>query len=392
MSQLQEYLPTFFALRAMPRDINTMMKKIPVGILGATGMVGQQYIRLLENHPWFKVAYVAASPQSAGKKYNDALKNGWIVGGNIPESVANLTVEDVSDVSKAAGACMFVFSAFEMPEKELIRKYENDYAAAGMPVFSNASAHRGTENVPMLIAEINPQHLYIIPQQQKANDWSKGFIVVKPNCSLQSYLTPIYALIAAGYPVEKLIITTMQAVSGAGYPGVASWDIIDNVVPLISGEEEKTENEPLKILGEPKEGSAGWRIQPYKDLTISSHCNRVPVSDGHLACVNILFGEKKPNREQILDVWETFRGEPQKLGLPFAPAQPIIYREEPDRPQPKKDRDADKGMAVTVGRLREDNIFDFKFVALSHNTIRGAAGGGILNAELAFKKGFLKGV
>ncbi len=364
------------------------MKKISVGILGSTGMVGQKYIQLLENHPWFEIAYVAASPQSAGKKYKDALKNGWIVGGNIPESVANLTVEDVSDVSKAAGACAFVFSAFEMPEKELIRGYENNYAAAGMPVFSNASAHRGTENVPMLIAEINPQHLEVIPAQQKANSWSKGFIVVKPNCSLQSYLTPIHALIAAGYPMEKLIITTLQAVSGAGYPGVASWDMIDNVVPLISGEEEKTEQEPLKILGEAKAG----KFVPFKGLTISAHCNRVPVSDGHLACVNVLFGTKKPSREKILDIWKKFRGEPQKLDLPFAPMHPIIYREEPDRPQPKKDRDTDKGMAVTAGRLRLDSVFDFKFVALSHNTIRGAAGGGILNAELAFKKGFLKGV
>src|SRR3989344_2107592 len=341
-----------------------MKNKISVGILGATGMVGQQYIRLLADHPWFRVAYVAASPQSAGKKYSEALKSGWLVPGEIPEYMADLTVHDVADVEKAAQTCTFVFSAFEMPDREAIKRAEDSQAAAGIPVFSNASAHRFTPDVPMLIAEINPKHLDIIPQQQKANDWSKGFIVVKPNCSLQSYLTPIYALMQAGYNVQKLVVTTLQAASGAGYPGVASWDVIDNVVPYISGEEEKSEQEPLKILGEPKEGSAGWRIQPYKDLTISSHCNRVPVSDGHLACVNILFGEKKPNREQILDVWETFRGEPHKLRQPFAPEQPIIYREEPDRPQPKKDRDADKGMAVTVGRLREDNIFDFKFVAL----------------------------
>ena len=362
------------------------MKKIPVGILGATGMVGQKYIQLLENHPWFEVAYVAASPQSAGKKYAEALRNGWLVGGIIPEGVADLVVEDVSDVAKAAKHCAFVFSAFEMPEKDLIRDYENKYAAAGMPVFSNASAHRHTENVPMLIVEINPHHLEIIPEQQKANGWDKGFIVVKPNCSLQSYLTPIYALMKAGYEVEKLIITTMQAVSGAGYPGVASWDMIDNVVPLIVGEEEKTEEEPLKILGEAK----GGVFAPFEGLAISAHCNRVPVSDGHTACVNVLFGTKKPTREQILDVWKDFRGEPQELDLPFAPKQPIIYREEPNRPQPKKDRDADKGMAVTVGRLREDNVFDFKFVSLSHNTVRGAAGGGILNAELAYKKKFFQ--
>lgn len=363
-----------------------MSKKIPVGILGATGMVGQQYIKLLADHPWFEVAYVAASPQSAGKKYKDALKNGWLVGGEVPKAVAELIVGDVADVDRAANSCAFVFSAFEMPDKEAIRLAENSYAAAGMPVFSNASAHRGTSNVPMLIAEINPHHLEIIPQQQKANSWDKGFIVVKPNCSLQSYLTPIYALIAAGYDVEKLIITTMQAVSGAGYPGVASLDVIDNIIPLIGGEEEKTEVEPQKILGEIK----GGKFAPRKDIGISAHCNRVPVSDGHTACVNVLFGKKKPSLSKIVDIWKSFRSEPQELELPFAPVQPIIYRDEPNRPQPKLDRDADKAMAVTVGRLREDNVFDIKFVALSHNTVRGAAGGGILSAELAYKKGYLK--
>jgi len=368
------------------------MKKIRVGILGATGMVGQQYIHLLENHPWFEVVYLAASPQSAGKKYKDALKNGWVVDGNIPASQAELVVHDVSLVGEAVGKCAFVFSAFEMPEKDLIRKYENEYAAAGIPVFSNASAHRATENVPMMIPEINPHHLDIIPEQQKANGWGKGlpagrqgFVSVKPNCSLQSYLTPIHALQKAGYVVEKILVTTMQAVSGAGYPGVASWDMIDNVVPFIPGEEEKTEQEPLKVLGSIHEG----KFVPFQGLTISAHCNRVPVSDGHTACVNILFGEKKPSRDEILKVWSDFRGEPQELDLPFAPLQPIHYRDEPNRPQPKKDRDCDKGMAVTVGRLREDTIFDFKFVALSHNTIRGAAGGGILTSELAYKKGYL---
>ena len=361
------------------------MAKIPVGILGATGMVGQQYVRLLENHPWFEVVYVAASPQSAGKKYKDALKNGWIGAGDIPKSVANLIVHDVEKVDEAAELCTFVFSAFEMPDKEKIRDYENAYAAAGMPVFSNASAHRWTDNVPMLIGEINDDHLSIIPVQQRKNGWTKGFIVVKPNCSLQSYLTPIHALIDAGYDVKKLVITTLQAVSGAGYPGVASWDVIDNVLPYIPGEEEKTEEEPLKILGKVTGGKFAMR----KDLAISAHCNRVNVSDGHLACVNILFGKRKPKKETILKIWKHFRGEPQKLKLPFAPAQPIIYRKEVDRPQPKRDRDTDKAMAVTVGRLRADNVFDFKFASLSHNTVRGAAGGGILAAELAYKKGYL---
>jgi len=363
-----------------------METKIPVGILGATGMVGQQYIHLLENHPWFEVVYVAASPSSAGKKYKNALKSGWIVAGEMPKSVANLTLHDVADVKQAVGVCKLVFSAFEMPDKEAIRKAEDSYAAAGIAVFSNASAHRNTRDVPMLIAEINPEHLNIIPLQQKTRGWKDGFIVVKPNCSLQSYLTPVYALMAAGYKVQRLIITTMQAVSGAGYPGVSALDIVDNLVPFISGEEEKTESEPRKILGSLKKGA----FVPNTDIEISANCNRVPISDGHTACVNIEFGRKKPTKEQILKIWRNFSAEPQKLKLPFAPKHPVIYRTEENRPQPKRDRDADKAMAVSVGRLREDSVFDFKFVALSHNTVRGAAGGGILNAELALKKGYLK--
>ncbi len=363
-----------------------MDNKIPVGILGATGMVGQQYIRLLAGHPWFRVAYVAASPQSAGKKYKDALSNGWIVAGELPEHVANLVVRDVADIRSAAGECRFVFSAFEMPDKDAIRNTENSYAAAGMPVFSNASAHRHTADVPMLIAEVNPEHLEVIPQQQKARGWKKGFIVVKPNCSLQSYLTPLHALIQAGYDIDRVAVTTMQAVSGAGYPGVSSLDMIDNVVPYIGGEEEKTEAEPLKILGSIKSG----KFVPHKGMAITAQCNRVPVSDGHLACVNISFKKKKPSIEQILNIWKNFKSEPQALNLPFAPKQPIIYRDEPNRPQPRLDRDAAKGMAVSVGRLRPCPVFDYKFVALSHNTIRGAAGGGILSAELALKKGYLQ--
>ncbi len=362
-----------------------MKTKIPVGILGATGMVGQQYIHLLADHPWFRVAYVAASPQSAGKKYKDALKSGWIVGGEMPTDVAELIVHDVADAGKAKDECAFVFSAFEMPDKDAIRAAEDSYAAAGMPVFSNASAHRHTEDVPMLIPEINADHLDIIPEQQRTRGWEKGFIVVKSNCSLQSYLAPIYALMQAGYVIDKVAVTTMQATSGAGYPGVASLDIIDNVVPYIGGEEDKSEEEPFKILGNIHEG----KFVPHKGMAISAQCNRVPVSDGHLACVNISFKGKKPSAEQIREIWAKFRGEPQKLDLPLAPKQPIIYRDEPNRPQPKKDRDLDKGMAVSVGRLRPCPVFDYKFVALSHNTIRGAAGGGILTAELAFKKGFL---
>ena len=361
-----------------------MQKKIPVGILGATGMVGQQYIRLLADHPWFRVAYVAASPQSAGKKYKDALKSGWIVGGDIPAEVARLTMHDVADVEAAAKECVFVFSAFEMPDKDMIRKSEEAYAAAGMPVFSNASAHRHTPDVPMLIPEINAHHLDIIPSQQKARGWKKGFIVVKPNCSIQSYIAPVHALLQKGYDIKRILVTTMQAVSGAGYPGVSSWDIIDNIIPYIGGEEEKTQFEPYKVLGGIKNGKFTERT----GIEISATCTRVPVSDGHTAVVSLEFGKKKPRRDTILNIWSSFRGEPQKLDLPSAPKQAIHYRAEDNRPQPKRDRDTDKGMAVTVGRLRECPVLDYRFVALSHNTVRGAAGGGILNAELAFKKGY----
>jgi aspartate-semialdehyde dehydrogenase len=255
-----------------------------------------------------------------------------------------------------------------------------------MPVVSNASANRKTDDVPMLIPEINSDHLRMIKIQQKNHGWDKGFIVVKPNCSLQSYLTPIYALNKAGFPVKKIIITTLQAVSGAGYPGVPSLDMIDNVVPFIGGEEEKTEEEPLKILG----SIVNNKFVKNKDLIVSATCTRVPVTNGHLATVNILFKDKKPSKEEVIRIWKSFKSVPQDLKLPFAPIHPIIYREEENRPQPAKDRDTDKGMAVTVGRLRDCKIFDYKFVSLSHNTVRGAAGGGILNAELLVKEGYIK--
>ena len=362
------------------------MKKFKAGILGATGMVGQNYIRLLENHPWFTVAYAAASASSAGIKYEDAVAGRWQMASPIPENVKSLLVQDVADVEKAKGNCDFVFSAFELPDKDLVKEMEEKYAAKGIPVVSNASANRFTADVPMIIPEINPEHLEIIPFQKKNRGWDKGFIITKPNCSLQSYLTPIFALIQAGYDIEKIIITTLQAVSGAGYPGVASLDVIDNVIPFINGEEEKTEEEPLKILGQIQDG----QFIKSDSLRISAHCNRVPVSDGHLACVSLQFKGKKPGRDEILKIWKNFQAEPQKLNLPFAPEQPIIYRDEPNRPQPKKDRDAGHGMAVSIGRLRDCKVFDYKFTALSHNTVRGAAGGGILNAELLVKKGYIK--
>lgn len=360
------------------------MEKIPIGVLGATGMVGQNYIRLLKNHPWFQVTYVAASPRSAGKTYAEAVAGRWLMNEDIPPEMASLVVGDANSIEAAKEHCALVFSAVEL-DKQAIRDLEEEYAANNIPVVSNNSAHRSTPDVPMLIPEVNPAHTDIIPVQQHNRGWSKGFIAVKPNCSLQSYMTPIYALMAAGYPVESLIITTLQAVSGAGYPGCASLDMIDNIVPLIKGEEEKSEQEPLKILGRVENG----HIMNDTSIKISAHCNRVSVIDGHTACVSLKFQHKKPTQEEILNIWQAFKAEPQKLQLPFAPEQPIIYREEADRPQPRMDRDVDKGMAVSVGRLRACPVFDYRFVALSHNTVRGAAGGAILSAELIKAKGYL---
>jgi aspartate-semialdehyde dehydrogenase len=364
------------------------MAKIPGGVLGATGMVGQQYISLLEDHPWFEVRYVAASPRSAGRSYGEAVAGRWLLGGMVPAGPGKLMVEDANDVSRAGAAakrgdCAFVFSALEM-EKEGIRALEEAYAAAGIPVISNASAHRWTADVPMLIAEVNPHHADIIGAQRKARGWG-GFIVVKPNCSIQSYMTPLWALIQGGYEISRLVVTTLQAVSGAGYPGVPSWDMIDNVVPYIGGEEEKSEQEPLKILGTLKGGVIEKAALPR----ISAHCNRVPVADGHTACVSLEFGSRKPSLEEVKSLWASFTALPQEWELPFAPKQPIIIREEQDRPQPRKDRDVDKAMAVVLGRVRPCPVFDLRFVALSHNTVRGAAGGGILNAELLKAKGYI---
>jgi aspartate-semialdehyde dehydrogenase len=364
------------------------MEKIPVGILGATGMVGQSYISLLADHPWFKVNYVAASPRSAGKKYGEAMAGRWLLANSYDASVAGLRIEDANDISRAGeaaarGDIAFVFSALEMEKKEILA-LEDGYAAAGIPVVSNASANRWTDDVPMLIAEINPEHADIIPLQQAARGWKKGFIAVKPNCSIQSYMTPLWALMRAGYEVKRMIVTTLQAVSGAGYPGVPSLDIIDNVVPYIGGEEEKTEMEPLKILGTIENG----RIVKAAAPLISAHCNRVPVINGHTVAVSMEFGEKKPSIEQVKRIFTEFRGLPQELKLPMSPQQPIIVRNEENRPQPNKDRDACKGMAVSVGRIRPCPVFDLRFTGLSHNTVRGAAGGGILNAELLKAKGY----
>ncbi|MCR5699321.1 MAG: aspartate-semialdehyde dehydrogenase [Treponemataceae bacterium] len=363
-----------------------MSEKIKVGVLGATGMVGQRYIKLLEDHPWFEVSYVAASPRSAGKLYKDAVANRWLIGAEIPSGVQNLTVQDANDAKLAIGKCKFVFSALEMGKDE-IKALEAAYAAEGIPVVSNASANRWTEDVPMLIPEINFSHLDVIAEQKKHHGWDKGFIAVKPNCSLQTYMMPLHALIQAGYPVKRMIVTTLQATSGAGYPGVASFDMIDNIVPYIGGEEEKTEKECLKILGTVKDG----KIENAGLPLVSSTCTRVPVVDGHTACVSLEFDlpeDKKPSLEEIEKIWTSYKSVPQELDLPSAPAKPIVVRHEDNRPQPRRDRETEKGMACVVGRLRKCPVFDVKFVALSHNTKRGAAMGGILNAELLKAKGF----
>ena len=360
-----------------------MKSKLKVGVLGATGMVGQSYLKLLEDHPWFQVSYLAASSRSAGKTYPQAVSGRWHMAGEIPTQLNNLQVQDIQQVEAAAESCDFVFSAFNM-EKEAIREIECRYAEY-LPVVSNNSAHRFTEDIPLIIPEVNPDHLEIIPFQQQNRGWEKGFIVVKPNCSIQSFLPPVSALIKAGYPVESLVVTTLQAVSGAGYPGPASLEMIDNVVPFIQGEEEKSEKEPLKILGSIQDG----KFVNNDTMVLSTHCTRVPVSDGHLATVSLSFKDKKPGLQEIKNIWRSFTGPPQLLDLPSAPNPPIVVREELDRPQPKQDRDAGNGMAISVGRLRECPLLDIRFVALSHNTVRGAAGGAILSAEILRAKGYL---
>ncbi len=356
------------------------MDKIKVGVLGATGMVGRTYISLLESHPWFKVGYVAASERSAGKTYAESVEGRWHLKHRVPDSVKGLVVQPVDAVEEAKKHCSFVFSALD---SEAAKQHEELYAAAGFPVISNASAHRTARDVPMLIPEINPEHADIIPLQQKNRKWKNGFIAVKPNCSIQSYIAPLFAL-HKDFKAKQVVVTTLQAISGGGHSSFGTIDIEDNIIPFIDGEEEKSEREPLKIFG----SIQGNEIKPGSGPAISAHCNRVPVMDGHMACVSVKF-EKKPTREQIVKAWKSFRGVPQELKLPSAPKQPIIYEDAVDRPQTRYDRDNENGMAVTVGRLRECNILDYRFVGVSHNMIRGAAGGSILTAELLKSKGLI---
>ena len=359
--------------------------KIKVGVLGATGIVGQSYVKLLEKHPWFEVSYVAASANSAGKTYRESVKNRWFMDGDIPEKVADLIVQDANEPNLAVGQCSFVFCALEM-DKERLKYLENSYATIGIPVVSNASANRWTLNVPMLIPEINYNHIDVIKKQKSENNWNNGFIVTKPNCSLQTYMMPVHALIKAGYPVYNIIVTTMQAVSGAGYPGVSSYDIINNLIPFIEGEEEKTEQEAHKILGQLSDG----HIQNVSLPIISSTCTRVPVLYGHTASVSLKFLNKKPSLQEIENIWSSYTSEPQRLHLPSAPEHPIVLMKGNNHPQPRYDCDIENGMACVVGRLRKCDIMDIKFLALSHNTKRGAALGGILNAELLKAKGYIR--
>ena len=358
-----------------------MAEKIKVGVLGATGMVGQRYIKLLEDHPWFEVTYVAASPRSAGKAYREAVKNRWLIGSDIPAGVADLIVEDANNAKLALGKCKFVFSALEMGKDE-IKALEEAYAAEGIPVVSNASANRWTSDVPMLIPEINASHLDIIEKQKAHHGWSKGFIAVKPNCSIQSYTPALHAL--REFEPEVVVATTYQAISGAG-KNFNDWpEMIDNVIPYIGGEEEKSEQEPLRIWGHIENG----QIVKAEGPVITTQCIRVPVTNGHMAAVFVKF-KKKPTKEQILEKWASFKGVPQELELPSAPKQFIKYFEEDNRPQTKLDRDYERGMGVCMGRLREDTVYDYKFVGLSHNTLRGAAGGAVLTAELLKAKGYI---
>ena len=357
------------------------MKKYTVGVVGATGMVGQRFVTLLENHPWFQLTVVAASARSAGKSYEEAVGPRWAMTSPMPESVKKMVVLDASKVEEVASQVDFIFCAVNMPKDE-IKALEEAYAKAECPVVSNNSANRFTPDVPMVVPEINADHIEIIPAQRKRLGTKRGFIAVKSNCSLQSYVPALHPLMK-DYGVTKCLVCTYQAISGAGKTFETFPDILDNVIPYIGGEEEKSEQEPLKLWGH----IDGDKIVPATAPSITAQCLRVPVSDGHMGAVFVSF-DKKPTKEEILKTWKEFHGPAQDLDLPSAPKQFLHYFEEDDRPQPKLDRMIENGMAVSIGRLREDTQYDYKFVCLSHNTLRGAAGGAVLLAELLAVKGY----
>lgn len=357
------------------------MKQWKVGIIGATGMVGQRFATLLDGHPWFQVVALAASPRSAGKTYEAAVGNRWAMTTPMPETMKDMVMLDAqADIEKIAGMVDFVFCAVDM-KKDEIRALEEAYSKAECPVVSNNSAHRFTPDVPMVIPEVNPEHLDIIASQRKRLGTKKGFIAVKSNCSIQSYVPALSPL--RKYGIKQVLACTYQAISGAGKTFQTWPEMVDNVIPFIGGEEEKSEKEPLKVWGKVE----GDQIVSTETPLITTQCLRVPVSDGHTAAVFVSF-DQKPSKEEILNAWKEFAGVPQELELPHAPKQFIHYFEEDNRPQAKVDRNLEGGMAVSVGRLREDTLFDYKFVCLSHNTLRGAAGGAVLLAELLAAKGY----
>lgn len=357
------------------------MKHYRVGIIGATGMVGQRFATLLENHPWFEVKALAASPRSAGKTYEETAGKRWAMQIPMPEAMKNMIVLNaVDDIEKIGKLVDFVFCAVDM-KKDEIKALEEKYAKAEIPVVSNNSAHRGTPYVPMVVPEINDDHIQIIEAQRKRLGTKKGFIAVKSNCSIQSYVPALHPL--REYGITKVLACTYQAISGAGKT-FESWpEMVDNLIPFIGGEEEKSEQEPLKVWGHIE----GDKIINASEPSITTQCLRVPVSDGHTAAVFVSF-DKKPSKDDILKKWRDFKGAPQELDLPSAPKQFIHYFEDDNRPQAKLDRNLEGGMAVSAGRLREDTQYDYKFVCLSHNTLRGAAGGGVLLAELLAAKGY----
>ena len=358
------------------------MKKFNVGIIGATGMVGQRFALLLENHPWFNVTTVAASPRSAGKTLEEAIGNRWAMTKPIPQNMKDLVVLDATaDIEKIASAVDFVFCAVDM-KKDEIKSLEEAYAKAECPVISNNSAHRGTGDVPMIVPELNPEHAEIILKQRERLGTKRGFIAVKSNCSIQSYVPALHPLMQFG--LKNVLACTYQAISGAGKTFETWPEMLDNLIPFIGGEEEKSEQEPLKVWGK----IDGDKIVNATTPSITTQCLRVPVSDGHTAAVFVSF-DKKPSKEEILKIWAEFKGVPQELELPSAPKQFLNYFEEDNRPQANLDRNLENGMAVSIGRLREDTQYDYKFVCLSHNTLRGAAGGAVLMAELLAAKGYL---
>lgn len=358
------------------------MSKLRVGILGATGMVGQQFVRRLQDHPWFEITTVAASKRSAGKPYSDSIAGRWALDGAVPDAVGSLPVYDVYAMDQIVPNVDLVFCAISL-DKDATRALEDDYARREVPVVSANSAHRWTPDVPVVIPEVNPEHLSVIQSQRKRLGTDRGFVTAKPNCSIQPYVPALHAL--SEFVPQQASVCTYQAISGAGKT-FATWpEMVDNVIPYIDGEEQKSIREPLKIWGHVRDG----QIVPAATPVISAQCIRVPVADGHLAAVSVSF-ERRPDREDVLARWAAYRGKPQELGLPSAPSPFMHYFQADDRPQTRLDRDYADGMGVTLGRLREDSIFDYAFVALSHNTVRGAAGGAILTAELLHAEGYIK--